>query len=198
MMSAAHKLNQISVADYLTGEIESSVKHEYLNGCVYAMAGRRVTHNRIATNSTVALGIQLRGQPCQPYNSDMKIRVQLQEAIRFYYPDVSVVCDSNPAEDAYQDKPVVIVEVLSNDTRRIDETEKKEAYLSLPSLRVYLLVEQDSAKVTVHRRGDNQFNAEVFEGVDAFIPLPEIEVNLPLQEVYAGVKFSSQQSDILD
>src|SRR6059058_2164352 len=115
-MSAAKKLNLVSVEDYLAGELVSPIKHEYLGGVVYAMAGARNLHNRIATNLLVAIGTRLRGRPCQPYNSDTKIRVRLPTQTRFYYPDASVICRPNPADDTFQDEPAVITEVLSQRT----------------------------------------------------------------------------------
>jgi Uma2 family endonuclease len=174
--------------------LKSELKHEYLGGYVYAMAGGRVAHNRIATNTTVALGSRLQGKPCQPYNSDMKIRVQLASHTRFYYPDVSVVCDSNPADVSYQDRPVVIVEVLSRDTRRTDQTEKKDSYLTIPTLCAYLLVEQETARITVYRRSEQGFVEEVYLGLETVIPLAAIESELPLKEVYSGVEFAPEPS----
>src|SRR5437660_7526398 len=101
-MSAAKKLNLISVEDYLNGELASPVKHEYLGGVVYAMAGARNVHNLIATNTIVGLGARLRGCPCRPFNSDTKIRVRLPTHLRFYYPDASVICRPNPQTDSFQ------------------------------------------------------------------------------------------------
>src|SRR5882762_6287299 len=91
-MSTAKKLNLVSVADYLAGEMVSPIKHEYLGGIVYAMAGARNLHNIIAGNLYVALHNRLRGQSCRPFNSDTKIRLQLPGQVRFYYPDASVTC----------------------------------------------------------------------------------------------------------
>jgi Uma2 family endonuclease len=188
-MSAAKKLNLISVEDYLAGELVSPIKHEYLGGVVYAMAGGRNLHNVIATNTTVAIGSRLHGRRCRPFNSDTKIRVRLPLQVRFYYPDVSVVCRPNPPDDSFQDDPAVIVEVLSRSTRRIDDGEKKDAYLTIPSLSVYLLVEQDSAAVVAYRRTDQGFVREVYTDRGGVIPLPEIEIELPLAEIYEGVEF---------
>ncbi|WP_425618241.1 Uma2 family endonuclease [Anatilimnocola sp. NA78] len=188
-MSAVKKLQPISVADYLAGELVSRVKHEYVGGHVYAMAGARVAHNRIATNVVGLTHAQLKGKRCQPFNSDMKVHVPKPPQERFYYPDASVVCQSNPAEDSYQDQPVVIFEVLSQQTRRLDEGEKKDGYLRIPSLAVYVLIEQEAAAVVVHRRTASGFVREEFVGLDATIPLLEIEVSLPLAEIYAGVEF---------
>src|SRR5713226_8672303 len=127
-MSAAKKLNLISVEDYLAGELVSPIKHEYLGGVVYAMAGARNVHNLIASNTLVALGSRLRGRPCRPFNSDTKTRIRLPAQVRFYYPDVSVICRPNPQTESFQDEPVVLFEVLSRRTRRIDEGEKRDAY----------------------------------------------------------------------
>jgi Uma2 family endonuclease len=194
-MSAAKKLNLVSVADYLAGELTSPVKHEYLGGVVYAMAGARNLHNTIAGNSFAALHVRLRGKRCRPYNSDTKIRIRLPHQLRFYYPDVSVSCRPNPPADSFQDDPAVIVEVLSRKTRRTDEGEKKDAYLTIPSLGVYLLVEQETPMVTVFRRTEHGFVREVYEGLDAVVPLPEIEASLPLAEVYEAVEFHPEPEE---
>jgi Uma2 family endonuclease len=194
-MTAAPKLNLISVEDYLAGELVSPVKHEYVAGAVYAVAGARNAHNIIATNMLVALGACLRGRKCRPFNSDTKIRVRLPTHWRFYYPDASVVCRSNPPNDSYQDEPAAIVEVLSRGTRRIDEGEKKDAYLSIPSLGAYLLVEQEERLVVVQRRTEQGFVREVYHGEEATISLPEIGTELPLAEIYEGVELSPEVTD---
>jgi Uma2 family endonuclease len=191
-MSAALKWDLISVEDYLEGELSSPIKHEYLGGVVYAMAGARNLHNTIQVNTLGALHFHLRGKPCRPHGSDTKVRIHLPTHLRFYYPDVHVTCDPNPPDDSYQDKPVVLFEVLSRKTRRIDEGEKKDAYLAIPSLRVYGLIEQESAAVVVFRRTDASWTREVREGLAAVIPLSEIETELPLAEIYDGVQFSEE------
>src|SRR5690349_584690 len=112
-MSAAKQIELISVADYLAGELASDVRHEYSGGYVYGMAGARTVHNRVATNLLLALGGRLRGNPCEPFNSDMKVRVRLPSHTRFYYPDAMVVCEPNSPDETFQDNPVVIAEVVS-------------------------------------------------------------------------------------
>jgi Uma2 family endonuclease len=185
----------ISVEEYLAGELVSPIKHEYLGGVVYAMAGARNVHNLIASNTLVSLGSRLRGRRCRAFNSDTKIRVRLPTHVRFYYPEASVVCRLNPANDSFQDEPAVIVEVLSRKSRRIDEGEKKDAYLSIPSLGVYLLVEQEMPAIVAYRRTEHGFVREVYEGLDAVVPLGEIEIVLPLAEVFEAVEFSPEPAD---
>jgi Uma2 family endonuclease len=194
-MSAAKKLNLVSVEDYLAGELVSPIKHEYLGGFVYAMAGARNVHNQIATNALVAVGARLRGKRCRPFNSDTKIRVRLPNQVRFYYPELSIVCRPNPPSDSFQDEPAVLFEVLRRKTRRIDEGEKKDAYLTIPSLCVYALVEQEMAAVVALRRSEHGFVREVYEGLDAILPLPEVDIDLPLSEIYDGVQFAPEPDD---
>jgi Uma2 family endonuclease len=152
-------------------------------------------HNLIAGNTFGALYVRLRGWPCRPFNSDTKIRIQLPGHVRFYYPDASVTCRPNPPSDSFQDEPAVVVEVLSRSTRRVDEGEKKDAYLTIPSLSVYMLIEQETAAVVVHRRAASGFVREVYQGLDAVIPLGEIGIDLPLADIYETVEFGPEPED---
>jgi Uma2 family endonuclease len=109
--------------------------------------------------------------------------------VRFYYPDAMVVCHPNPAAEHFQDQPVVIVEVLSDFTRRADLGEKRDAYLTIPSLKLLLFVESDSVAVTLHRRRpEGGFAVEYHSGHDNTIPLPEIDATLSLAELYERVE----------
>jgi Uma2 family endonuclease len=194
-MTALRKLSLISVDDYLAGELSSQVKHEYLGGYVYAMAGGTNAHNIIGGNIFAALHARLRNQKCRPFNSDTKIRLRLPTQTRFYYPDCSVICRPNPQGDSFQDDAAALFEVISRDSRRIDEGEKKDNYLTIPSLWAYAIVEQSSADVAVYRRKDAGFELEVFEGLNAIIPLPELGIELPLSEIYRDVEFIPEPPD---
>jgi Uma2 family endonuclease len=87
----------------------------------------------------------------------MRVRVHLPGDTRFYHPDVSVICRSNGPHECFQDRPAVIFEVLSNKTRRIDQVEKYDAHVRIPSLRVYAQVEQELPLIIVHRRTPSGF-----------------------------------------
>lgn len=192
-MTAVEKRNLISVEEYLATELRSPTKHEYLGGVVYAMAGGTNAHSTIASNTLIALGSQLRGKPCQALNSDPKIRIHLHtDHYRFYYPDLSVICRPNPRGESYYADPIVVVEVISRATRRIDEVEKKETYFALPSLSVYILIEQDMPLAMVFRRTAQGFIREVHEGLEAVIPLPEVGVKLSLADVYDRLEFAPE------
>ncbi len=190
-MTAARKIEIVTVEDYLEGELRSQVKHEYLGGTIYAMAGARNVHNAIATRLLALFDAQLRGRPCQPFNSDTKVRLRLPTHTRFYYPDGMIVCHSNPSNDSFQDNPVVIAEVLSDATRRIDEGEKKDAYLTIPSLNAYLLIETNQPRVVVYRRTETLFVPEVYADDDATIPLDDVDCSISLAELYERVDFSA-------
>ncbi len=89
----------------------------------------------------------------------------------------------------------MVCEVLSRSTRRIDEGEKKEAYLTIPTLSVYALIEQSAARIVIHRRTEQGFLREVYEGLDAIIPLPELSIELPLAEIYRDVDLVPEKED---
>ncbi len=173
----------LSEEEYLEGEVASLEKHEFVAGVAHAMAGAGFEHNTIAGNIFLALGTRLRGQRCQPFASDLKIRVQDDEHIHFYYPDAMVVCDRSGLAPGrhWTDKPTVIFEVLSESTRRIDEGEKALLYWKLPSLVSYILIEQDKVQVTLRRRGGG---GEVLSGRDTQLSLPELGIEVPLGEFY--------------
>lgn len=192
-MSTAPKYDPISVSEYLSGELRAERKHEYVEGMIYAMVGATNNHNRIATNATGILYSQLRGKPCEVYNSDTKARVQTRTGTRFYYPDVMVVCEPNSPEDTFHDSPKLICEVLSDSTRRIDGFEKRLAYLSISSLQYYLRVEPEQPLVLVDLRIDGDFETHIVEGLDAVIDLAQVECTLSLNELYAKVRFPTEE-----
>ena len=189
-MNALKDPHKVSVQEYLEFEANAVSKHEFVAGVVYAMSGGRNVHQLISTNATVALANGLRGRACRAYNSDTKIRIRLPGQIRFYYPDASVICRENPQRDTFQDEPVLVVEVLSESTRRTDLSEKKDAYLSIPSLCLYLVCDIEACVVRVWRRTEEGFVQELWQQLDQAIPLPELDTHLSLAELYEGVDFA--------
>jgi Uma2 family endonuclease len=190
-MIALKKPDLVSVEDYLAGEEHSEIKHEYLGGVIHAMAGGTNDHAAVAMNAGGSLVPQLRGKPCRTFGSDAKLKIEFPDHIRFYYPDLQVVCRPNPGSDHFQEQPVLVIEVLSESTRRTDMGEKKDAYLAVPSLKVLLLVESDRPRVVAYRRrAAGGFEVEEYTGRDAVIALPEIEAELPFVELYDGMSFA--------
>ena len=190
-MTAAKQIELVSVDDYLAGERVSKKKHEYAGGYIYAMAGWRNVHNTIATGFLGPMHAKLRGRRYQPFNSDTKVRIRMPTHTRFYYPDGMVVCEPNSPNEEFQDRPAVIVEVASVSTRRTDEGEKRDAYLTIPTLAAYLLIETERPRVVVHRRSPEGFFAQVYDGTEATIPLEAIDTELSLAELYERVDFAA-------
>jgi Uma2 family endonuclease len=137
----------ISPEDYLEGERVSPIKHEYRRGQVYAMVGAKKPHIVIAGNLITLLNNHLDDTPCIVLNSDIKVR--LEEADCYYYPDVAVTCDerdTNSTEDFIL-YPILVIEVLSPSTAAFDRGEKFADYQTLPSLREYVLINQSQMRV---------------------------------------------------
>lgn len=184
-MSPALKLQPLSIDDYLNGELHSDVKHEYVAGKVYAMAGASNAHNRLASRVLGQLYGQLSDGPCEAFNSDTKVHIQTQQRDYFYYPDAMVVCEPNPDEDSYHDRPVVLVEVLSESTRRIDEGEKRDHYLTASTLQTYVLLESDEPGARVYQRAEDETFAEtIYTDPADSIPLPSIDGEIRFADVY--------------
>ena len=181
----------VTPEEYLAGERLSDTKHEYLAGVVHAMSGASRAHARISGNITSELNRQLRGKPCEAFGTDLKVRIRFGEAEFFYYPDVSVDCSSQTdPRHVHLEAPTVIFEVLSPSTERIDKSEKFSNYSRLPSLRVYVLVDQFRPVVTLYRREEGGDWREEFSGsIEDTIPLPEIACSLPLAAIYERMGF---------
>lgn len=177
----------ISPVEYLQGEALAESKHEYVGGLVYAMAGAKNRHNQIASNALIEVGAQLRGSPCEPFNSDTKVRIRNGEDVRFYYPDAMVVCEPNDPDEVFQDRPVVLFEVLSESTARVDREEKLRAYQSIPTLRAYAVIESESLGVTLYRRKNEeaQWAVQSLQERGESIALEAIGCSLSLEALYA-------------
>ena len=178
----------LTVADYLSGEQDSEVRHEYLCGEVYAMAGASVFHNLIATNLVRAFAIAAAQGPCRVYSSDMKVRVA--DDI-FYYPDILVVCEEL-ADTYFETAPCVVVEILSASTARRDCFEKRLAYQEVESLQLYLLVDSRKQAARGYYRTKTGWQERVFE-VGQPVPVPCLNSELSFEELYAKVRFTGGQ-----
>ena len=181
-MSAHPQNTRLSEEDYLQGELASQIKHEYRDGRVYAMAGASRNHERIAGNVFGEIRNWLKGRPCEPFASDMKIKA----GHNFFYPDVMVVCAEQNPHDYYTTSPVIIVEVLSKTTRRADETTKRLAYFNIGSLQEYVLIEQDIVDVEICRRRNGWVSEHFFMGDQ--VAFESVGLTLPVEDIYARVE----------
>ncbi len=180
-MSAVKNSPTLTMTDYLNGELISDVKHEFIDGDIYDMAGASANHERLSGNIYRKFGNHLEDKPCEPFGSDMKVNV----ASNFFYPDVIVDCDFDESEPYFTDSPAIIVEVLSQSTSKKDRTTKRFAYLNLPSLQEYVLIEQDFVDIEVVRRKDDWGSKHYFLGDD--VVFESIDLTLPVSEVYHRV-----------
>lgn len=174
----------ISPSEFLAREEMAPCKHEYLNGVVYAMAGGTIEHSNIGGNIFAALKAHLRGKPCRPLNSDLLIHLRHGADECFYYPDTSVICGPADPKARFVDSPTVIFEVLSPSTARFDTGEKKDAYLRCESLQAYVLVHSEKVEVTIHTRRADGWDTVRYDETSDTLPLPCIECELPLAEIY--------------
>lgn len=181
-MSSPQRIDFISVADYLQGELLRDTKHEYLDGAIYAMAGASKNHQRIITNMVIAFGQHLRNTPCDTFASDIKVRIG---DLAFFYPDVIVACQDDGDDSYYTEQPAIIVEVLSKSTRRKDETTKRRLYQTLPSLQEYVLIEQDIVDIEICRRSQGWLSEHYFMGDE--ITFAAIDLTLSVNEIYERV-----------
>lgn len=185
-MSAQLKPDWLSVEDYLAFEKDSEIKHEYINGELYAMAGASARHNLIAGNLFARLLAHLRGSPCQVFFADVKLHLKELGVEIFYYPDLMVCCDPEDREPYYRTRPCLIVEVLSGGTARIDQREKLFAYARLDSLQGYLLLEQDRIGASLHWREGGDWRWTEFSDSRAELTLPCTGLTVRLAELYEG------------
>jgi Uma2 family endonuclease len=183
--------------EYLDLEEKATTRSEYYRGKIYALAGGSLNHNRIVGNMVIALGNHLRGSSCEILTSDMRVRVEAHQL--YTYPDAAVVCGKArfaPRRSDTITNPTLIIEVLSPSTQDYDRGQKFEFYRSLPSLRDYLLIHQDSAHVEYfHKEAENRWVLTELKGVDASLTLRSIELTLPLAQIYERVEWTQSPDE---
>lgn len=177
----------ITPEEYLEGEQYSDIRHEYIDGVVYAMAGGTRNHNIVSGNVFARLHGQV-GDPCIAYMADVKVTVKTLASESYYYPDVVVSCAEDDKNPQFLEKPTTIVEVLSDSTERTDRKEKFLAYTSLPSLEEYILISQDKKLITVARR-KNDWQPENLVGDDFALAVSCSDEPLTSAAIYKNVEF---------
>lgn len=179
------KLAYLSAEEYLHFEQQGEIRHEYVDGQIYAIAGTTKQHNAISLNIAALLRAKVRGTPCRVYIADVKVRIEFGNA--FYYPDVIVGCDSNDNHELYLARPCLIIEALSPSTENIDRREKLFAYRSLPSLREYVLIATEEKKIEVFRRSaGDEWSLTTLEMGDT-LQLECIPTAISLDDIYEDI-----------
>ncbi|MEN3330822.1 MAG: hypothetical protein V7641_187 [Blastocatellia bacterium] len=208
-MSLPHSPPRYTVEEYLALERASEERYEFLDGQVYLMAGESPDHGTICTNISGQLYNQLKGNPCQVFSKDMKVRSGPQPKSRYEikglysYPDLVVVCGELQFHDEYRDvllNPTVIVEVLSPSTEAFDRGEKWSPYQTwLPSLTHYVLVSQSKPQLEHYLRQPNgEWLYSSVKALEGSLHLSSMDCNLRLLEVYARIVFPVESPEPFD
>ena len=186
MPPSAHKIH-FSYAEYLAFEASSNVKHEYLDGQIYAMAGGTPDHAALAAAVIGLLFPQLRSGPCRALDADLRVRVRATGLAT--YPDVTVVCgprELDPDDPHAVTNPALIVEVLSTSTEEYDRGDKFEHYKRLPSLKQFVLVSHREHSIDVWSRGaDDAWTCTIARDGDK-AELTSVHGSLDVRELYAA------------
>ncbi len=191
--------------EYLATEPVSGVRREYIDGRAYAMAGGSLNHNLLALNVASAFRNHLKGSPCATYISDVRLRFKVSVGNDYVYPDVLVDCSKLVGQGLYTETPILVVEVLSDSTRRLDTTTKLIKYINLPSLEAYALVEQDIVCVCVLRKNNHWQpgyyylgDTVTFESVGLTVSVEDIyeRVDNPELTAYRLAKAAPAQADV--
>ncbi len=178
--------------EYLALERPSEIRHEYLDGTVYAMAGETPEHSIICFNLASTVGNSMRNNSCQGYSPNMKVRTD--QSGLFAYPDLMIVCGKAEYHDNHRDvltNPTVIFEVLSRSTAAYDRGEKSLRYRThIASLQDLILVAQDKPHLERYaRQQDGSWVQTELDGLNDLLVLDSIDCQLSLAEIYAGINF---------
>jgi Uma2 family endonuclease len=189
MAMLTHEYTPVSEDEYLRLEAQSPIKHEYVNGEMFAMTGSTLRHNAIALNVAAALRSHLRDTPCRAFINDVRVRVERTHS--YYYPDLLVSCargaQTMDLGAMTVEDPVLVIEVLSPSTEATDRREKLLAYRTLPSLSEYVLISQDEARVEIHRRrGDIGWEKIEYSGPET-VEFASVSLQIGMGEIYEGV-----------
>jgi Uma2 family endonuclease len=168
--------------EYLEFEKNSSIRHEFANGKILAMAGEKKRHNRIAFRIAKLLDDAATKNHYQVYLETIKVRTRDN---KYRYPDVVLTCEEN-ADEYMVFAPCALIEILSNSTEDTDTFEKVEEYLKLESLQRYIILHQDRALAVVYAKDTAGWRVEVLEGTGT-INIPCIETALSLEQIYMGL-----------
>ena len=198
-MTSIPTCRQYTVDEYFQLEERSVEKHEYYDGEIFCMSGGTSEHSAITINVTTALRIGLKGSPCRPYDSNLRVGVAAHT--RFVYPDVHVIC--GPLQHDPRDttrgtilNPRVVIEVLSKTTEAYDRGRKFEFYRDVEPMQEYVLISQREPVIeTFFRKGHGDWAIATARGLESKVKLQSLDISIPLLDVYDGIAFTSIDSD---
>jgi len=177
----------MTLAEFLDWEEQQELRYEFDGFQPVAMTGGTLRHEAICYTLRTLLYERLRGRRCRPYGPTTKVEVQG----RIRYPDASVSCTRGNPGATIVPEPVVVFEVLSPSTSRIDRIEKLREYQATATIQRYVIFEQDAVAATVYTRRDAEWTVHVLTGEEE-LDMPEIDIRFGLAEVYADVEFDGE------
>ncbi len=175
----------MSEAEYLETEPDALDRREYLDGCAYEMAWSSSNHNLIAGNIACEFKNHLKGKTGAVFMSQLKVVLPSATGKDYVYPDVIVDCSTFDGNSYFIYTPTLLVEVLSDSTRKLDLTTKLSRYIQMPSLQEYVVVEQDFVQVLVLRKSQGWFPHHYFLGDD--VTFESIGSTLAVEVIYERV-----------
>jgi Uma2 family endonuclease len=187
MSTSAHKL-PITSAEYLEGELRAELRHEFIDGRVYAMSGASRKHNEICGDLYSNLKAHLRGGPCRTYIEAVKVRIADDAGEAYYYPDVFVACEPGNDDFHVVNNPKLIIEVLSDSTARIDRNDKLPNYKRVPTVEEIVLIERDWPEIHVFRRSE-KWKRNLYTQFDTIVRLDSIGYAALLSSFYQSNPF---------
>jgi Uma2 family endonuclease len=192
MVSAYQHSPRFTPEEYFAWEQQQQLRHEYLDGEVYAMTGGTVNHGQIAANFIILLGSHLRGSGCRVLTSDVKVGIQ--ESDDYVYPDVSVTCEEGDrTATKFISNPCLIVEVLSPSTEAYDRGGKFRHYRRASSLRDYVLVNANKVEIDLYRK-DERGRWEIINYIAGdSVELASVNFTFQIDEVFQGITFADEE-----
>lgn len=178
-----------TVEAYLAHELETGIRHEYVDGEIFAMSGGTDKHSLIIANITGALWQKGRQSSCRVYSSDMRVKIS---DTKYLYPDLSVVCGESTFDDDRHTQltnPTLVVEVTSPSSQSYDKGIKAEYYRTLSSLQAYLVIDQHQIQAQLFQRQSQGWLLRQFNLIQQAIPLNFLNYDLPLHDVYFDISF---------
>lgn len=187
-MGLAQKITTLTVDEYLALEEISKIRHEYVDGQIHAMAGGTLNHNRIAMDFGRLLNDRMIGKNCEAFVENIVVRIS---AAIYYYPDVVVACDELDGNESVIHNPVLVIEVLSKSTEKIDRREKMIEYQMISGLREYVIVTQEKMQIEVYRHDNagEAWQGEIYTEPEQEVLFASVGVKMLVSEIYQRVKF---------
>ena len=194
-MTLAQETRYYSPEEYLELEVNSEIRHEYINGLIIPMTGGTPNHNQLALNFSGTLNYLLKRQPYQVFVTDQRLWIPTRKI--HTYPDIMVVKTPLEYEQGRKDtlvNPVMIAEVLSKSTKSYDRDEKFAAYRTIPSLQEYILIDQYTMHIEQYFKTDNNkwIFSEFIDG-DSSLNLSSIPCQILLADIYDKVDFNTEE-----